>query len=183
MKNFSKLIAVVSVFAVILSVFCACEISFGEEKTTSQTTTTTEEKITESLTQPSSTSTTTQTTVKKIETDSLDTILNNINDYPLGTAGSVTKGYHIVYKLLNYTQNSDFTTAEAKQDYENFKANLSDTQKTLYEENLYEIDYIARQVIENPEILNQYIENAEPISEDGKISLSDYEKLYEIISE
>ena len=123
------------------------------------------------------------TTVTKIETDSLETILHNIKDFPLGTAGSVSKGYQIVYKLLNYTQNSDFTADEAKKDYANFKSDLSDTQKIQYEENLFEIDYIARQVIENPDILTQHIENCDPISDDGEISLSSYEKLYKIISE
>ena len=183
MKKCFGLLAVVSVFAVILSVFCACEITFGEQETTTGPSAITEENITDDYVQPSSTTTTTTTTVKKIETDSLDTILNNIKDFPLGTAGSVTKGYQIVYKLLNYTQNSDFTTAEAKQDYENFKTNLSDTQKTIYEENLFEIDYIAREVIKNPELLNQHLENCEPISDDGTISLSNYEELYKIISQ
>lgn len=184
MKKFSKIIGVISILAVIISVFCACDISFGEKETTTEPSVMTDEHAEDEITQPvSDTTSTTTTTITKKETDSLDTILNNIKDFPLGTVGSVTKGYQIVYKLLNYTQNSEFTADEAKQDYANFKADLSDTQKILYEENLFEIDYIARQVIENPELLSQHLENCEPISKDGKISLSNYEKLYEIISE
>ncbi len=183
MKKFSGIIGFIAILAVAVCIFCSCEITFGEQESTTEPSVLTQEPTTDEIYQPSSSTTTTTTTVTKIETDSLETVLHNIKDYPLGTAGSVAKGYQIVYKLLNYTQNSDFTADEAKQDYANFLADLSDTQKILYEENLFEIDYIARQVIENPDILTQYIENCKPISEDGKISLSNYEKLYEIISE
>lgn len=184
MKKFFGIIIFIAVLAVAVYFFCSGKITFGEKETTTEPSVSTQEITTDEVYQPSSsTTTTTTTTVTKIETDSLETILHNIKDFPLGTAGSVSKGYQIVYKLLNYTQNSDFTADEAKKDYANFKSDLSDTQKIQYEENLFEIDYIARQVIENPDILTQHIENCDPISDDGEISLSSYEKLYKIISE
>lgn len=185
MKKASKLIAVLSVFVIIVSVFCACEISFGDEKTT--TTTEPETYIADDFTENQTKSTkpsetTSSSTSKKVETDSLETILHNIKDYQPGTAGSTTKGYEIAYKLLNFTQNSNFTINDAKQDYQFFLSSLDDNDKLLYEENFPEVDYFARNVIENPDILKNYIEDYKPISEDGEISLANYEALYVIIS-
>lgn len=183
MKNTLKLIAVFSVFALIIGVFCACDINFGKEETTNAPTVITAEDITQTKpdpTRPSELSS--EESTEKIEIDSLDTILNNIIDYPMGTAGSSTKAYQIAYKLLNYTENSNFTISEVQQDYQNFINSLSDTQRLVYEENLAEIDYYARDVIKNPSVLSQHLENFKPISESGEITLSNYEALYVIIS-
>lgn len=183
MKKTSKLIAVVAVFLTIITVFCACEISFGEQETTTLPTLSELEDPTQSKTEDNKPSeTTTSSTVKKIEVDSLETILHNIKDYPSGTAGSTTKGYLIAYKLLNFTQNSNFTIDEVRQDYHFFLDSLDETDKLIYEENLPEIDYFARNIIDNPDVLKDHIEKYDDISKDGKISLSNYEALYVIIS-
>ena len=76
----TKIIAVISALVLIIATFCACEITFGGDKTTTTTTTTTTTSTT------TTTTTATTTTVTKIETDSLDTLLNLIKDYPIGTA-------------------------------------------------------------------------------------------------
>ncbi len=183
MKKTSKLIAAVAVFLTIITVFCACEISFGEQETTTLPSLSELEEPTQSKTEyKKPTEATTSTTVKKIEVDSLETILHNIKDYPSGTAGSTAKGYLIAYKLVNFTQNSNFTINEAQQDYQFFLDSLDETDKLIYEENLPEIDYFARSIIENPDVLKGYVENYNEISKDGKLSLSNYEALYVIIS-
>lgn len=183
MKHTFKTISAVAVFLTIIAVFCACEISFGEQETTTLPSLAELEEPTQSKTEykkPTETSTT--TTVKKIEIDSLETILHNIKDFPSGTAGSTTKGYLIAYKLLNFTQNSNFTIDEVRQDYQFFLDSLDETEKLIYEENLPEIDYYARNIIDNPDVLKEHIEKYDDISKDGKISLSNYEALYVIIS-
>lgn len=183
MKKTSKIIATIAVLLVITTVFCACEISFGEQETTTLPSLSELEKPTQAKTEyKKTTETSTTTTVKKIEIDSLETILHNIKDYPSGTAGSTTKGYLIAYKLLNFTQNSNFTVDEVRQDYQFFLDSLNETEKLIYEENLPEIDYFARNIIDNPDVMKEHIEKYEDISKNGKISLSNYEALYVIIS-
>ncbi len=183
MKKTLKITAIAVVLALIVSIFCACDISFGKEENTNAPTVITSddvEQVKPDPTRPSEPSS--EENTEKIEIDSLDTILNNIKDYPIGTAGSTTKAYQIAYRLLNYTENSNFTISEVQQDYQNFLENLSDTQQLVYEENLAEIDYYVRDVIKNPDVLSQHLENFKPISEDGEITLSNYEALYVIIS-
>ncbi len=172
-----KIIAIISAFVLIIATFCACEITFGEEETTTSTTTTT---TTTSTTEESTTTTT--TTVTKIETDSLDTLLNLIKDYPIGTAGSTTKAVNIANRLLNFTENSNFEIDEVKKDYENFLSTLSDTQKLIYEQNLEEIDYTARKIIDDISFPEKYLSSYTPVAKDGKIELSNYEVLFDVIS-
>lgn len=92
MKKFFGIIIFIAVLAVAVYFFCSGKITFGEKETTTASTTSTQEITTDEVYQPSSSTTTTTTTVTKIETDSLETILHNIKDFPLGTAGSVSKG-------------------------------------------------------------------------------------------
>ncbi|MBR3835812.1 MAG: hypothetical protein IKJ69_03380 [Clostridia bacterium] len=177
----SRIIASVCVFILIISTLCACEITFGGESTTTTTTTTATTTTTQAPGE--TTSTTTTTTEKKVETDSLDTILNLIKDFPMGTAGSSVKAANIANRLVNFTEHSGFDINEVKHDYENFLNTLSDTQKLIYEENLAEIDYIARKIIKGEDShelsLSDY--QATP-KKDGKFSLISYETLYEVIS-
>lgn len=185
MKNAFKLIATISAFAAIISTLCACDMLSEKEETTAAAIVVSEENTTETTSKPDLTrppETETSSSTEKIEIDSLDTILNNIKDCPFGTAGSTTKAYQIAYKLLNFTENSDFTANEAQQDYKNFIDSLSETEKTVYLENVSEIDYYARKIIEDPSTLDQHLDSYTPITEDGKLTLANYEALFVIIS-
>ncbi|MBR6531561.1 MAG: hypothetical protein IKT61_03585 [Clostridia bacterium] len=170
----TRILALIGVLVLIISTLCACEITFGEEPTTTTTTTTT---TTEAPTEPS----TTTTTEKKVETDSLDTLLNLVKDFPLGTAGSAVKADNIAYRILNFTEHSSFELNEVKKDYDNFLSTLSDTQKLVYEENLAEIDYVIRMIINNKNYVSLSDYQAVP-KHDGQFSLSNYEALYDVIS-
>lgn len=173
----TRIIAFIGVLILISSVLCACEITFGEEPTTTTTTTTT---TTAAPTEPS----TTTTTEKKIETDSLDTILNLIKDYPIGTAGSTLKAVQIANRILNFTEHSNFELSEVRNDYDNFLATLSDTQKLIYEENLSEIDYVVRKIINGEKLSEMNLSSYQAVPKnDGKFSLANYNALFEVISE
>ena len=174
MNKSVKIIAVISAFILIISTLCACEISFGEEPTTTTTTTTTTEEATTSATS-------TTTTEKKIEVDSLDTILNLIKDYPIATAGSTTKAVQIALSLLNYSEHSKFDINDVKRDYQNFTDSLSDSQKLTYDENFIEIDYMARKIIEDPTFPSKYLADYTQSTE--KYTLINYETLIEVIAE
>lgn len=182
MKKAFKLIAVLSAFAAMVSTFCACEMFAEKEEpsaaqivVTAEDTTATQPQIT----RPDDSET---STTEKIEVDSLDTILNNIKDFPNGTAGSSTKAYQIAYKLLNFTENSNYTANEAQQDYQNFISTLNEEEKEDYFMNFEEIDILARNIISNPALIDQHLEGYKPITEDGKLTLANYEALYAIIS-
>ena len=172
----TRFIVFACVFILMLATLCACEITFGEEPTTTTTTTTTA-ATTENTTEPS----TTATTELKVETDSLDTILNLIKDYPLGTAGSSVKADNIAYRILNFTEYSSFDINDVKNDYNNFVDGLSDTQKLVYGENFAEIDYIVRKIIKEKDYVSLSSYTAVP--KDGEsFSLLNYETLYDVIS-
>ena len=174
--KYTKIITFIGVLVLIVSVLCACEITFGEEPTTTTTTSTTT-TTTEAETEPS----TTTTTEKKIETDSLDTLLNLIKDFPLGTAGSSVKADNIAYRILNYTEYSNFDINDVKNDYNNFLSTLSDTQKLIYEENFAEIDYVVRKIINDKDYASLSGYTAAP--KDGeRFSLLNYETLYDVIA-
>ena len=174
----TRIIAFVCVIILIVSTLCACEITFGEEPTTT-TTTTTAATTTEAPTVP----TTTTTTELKVETDSLDTLLNLIKDYPIGTAGSTLKAVQIANRVLNFTEHSNFELSEVKKDYDNFLATLSDTQKLVYEENLSEIDYVVRKIINGETLGEMSLSSYQAVPKhDGKFSLSNYNAFYEVIS-
>ena len=179
MKKTLKITAVAVVLTLIVSVFCACEIEFNNEESTTVPTTDSVD-----ITTPSTSAGTTEpeSTEDKVETDSLETILNLIKDYPIGTAGSTMKAYEIAYRLLVFTQNSNYRIDDVTTDYNNFVATLSDTQKLIYMDNLAEIDAVSRNIINNPALLDNYLDSYEPIAAEGNISLQKYEALYAIIS-
>lgn len=174
MKKSTKIIAVISALIILFSTLCACQITFGDEQTTTTTTTSTTEEA-------SASTTSTTTTEKKIETDSLDTILNLIKDYPIATAGSTTKAVQIALSLLNFSEHSKFDINDVKRDYKNFTDGLSDSQKLTYEENFVEIDYMARKIISDPTFPSKYIADYTPSTE--KYTMDNYETLCEVITE
>ena len=176
MKKSTKIIAVISAFIILISTLCACQITFGDEPTT--TTTTTTAPTTEDIT---TLPTVTTTTEAKIETDSLDTILNLIKDYPIGTAGSTTKAVQIALSLLNFSEYSKFDINDVKRDYKNFTDGLSDMQKLTYEENFIEIDYVAKKIMADPTFPSKYIPDYTPTTE--KYTTDNYETLCEVIAE
>lgn len=183
MKKAFKIIVAVSAFAIVISTFCACDM-FSEKEDPSATpiVATAEDSTTTKpdITRPDDTDT--SSTTEKIEVDSLDTILNNIKDFPSGTTGSTTKAYQIAYKLLNYTENSNYTVDEAQHDYENFVSSLSEEEKDLYLEYLDEINACANNIINDPSLIDQHLEGYKPITESGKLTSAKYEALYVIIS-
>ena len=174
MKKSTKIIAVLSALIILISTFCACEITFGDDTSTTTSTTASSQDI---PTIPPDTT----TTEEKIETDSLDTILNLIKDYPIATAGSTTKAVQIALSLLDFSEHSHFDINDVKRDYKNFTDGLSDSQKLTYDENFVEIDYMARKIIDDPSFPSKYIADYTPSTE--KYTLDNYETLFEVISE
>ena len=85
-----KTLAIVSAFALVISSFGACSLPFGNDDPTTEVTTT--EKQTEPTEPETTAETETETTTeapKKIDT--IKDIFADINNFPIGTAGSSAK--------------------------------------------------------------------------------------------
>ena len=84
-----KTLAIVSVFALVISSFTACSLSHSNEPTTTEPTTT--ETATEPTTdEPTTTEPekTTAPTEPQSKRDSIENIFDDIKNLPIGTAGS-----------------------------------------------------------------------------------------------
>lgn len=188
MKKALKLAALTAALALVLSSFSACDI-FDKKPDTSTTapvsTTeengetlktddiekeeTTEEEITE------------EKTTEKVEVDSVDTVLNLIKDYPIGTAGSTAKSVDIAIRLINFTENNDDKDS-AEADIKAFLSGLSDVEKEIFAQCLDEIDYMARKLLSgSTSSIKQYIEESSEKFDDGNYSTEKYEEIFDII--
>ena len=100
-----KTLAIVSAFALVISSFGACSLPFGNNDPTTEVTTT--EKQTEPTEPETTAETETETTTeapKKIDT--IKDIFADINNFPIGTAGSSAKAASLALRLIAFS-NSD----------------------------------------------------------------------------
>lgn len=189
MKSALKLAAAVAALTVVISSFSACNLfdSGKEQPSTTEAPftgyyeerTTKKEKTEEPSTEEPATEE--ATTEKKVEVESIETILNNIKDYPIGTAGSTGKSVELAIRLINYTENCD--ADEAKSDIEKFKSNLSDMDKEIFAQCLDEIDYMARKLLSgSTDTIKQYIKETSEKYDKGNYSTEKYEKIFGMIS-
>ncbi|MCQ2485577.1 MAG: hypothetical protein MJ168_09620 [Clostridia bacterium] len=189
MKSALKLAAAVAALTVVISSFSACNL-FDSDKEQPSTTEAPftgyyEESTTrkENAEEPSTEEPATEeaTSEKKVEVESIETILNNIKDYPIGTAGSTGKSVELAIRLINYTENCD--ADEAKSDIKKFKNNLSDMDKEIFAQCFDEIDYMARKLLSgSTDTIRQYIDETSEKYDKGNYSTEKYEKIFDIIS-
>ena len=127
--------------------------------------------------------TTTASAVTKAETDSIDTILTLISDYPQGTAGSTLKCVEIAIRLINFSRDNGVSSDKIKKDIDSYFSKLSADEKTQFESNLYEIDYTARKLIKGDvSSLQNYIDQSSEKYDKGKYSLDKYEEIYKLMA-
>lgn len=187
MKKAIRLTATLAVLSLAISVFSACNSPLSNDATTDSNpdqtivTTNTDNTSTEITDESKPTSTT--TTTNKVETDSIETILNLIVNYPMGTAGSAQKCVDISIKLINFTENNTADSKKLNKEIESFRSSLDDKHKALFEQNLYEIDYTARKLIkgETSSYQSNIDESKEKFSK-GKYTLTKYEDVYKLIA-
>lgn len=139
----------------------------------------------ESTTENTSKSTeiTSEKSVTKVETDSMETLLNKIKDYPIGTAGSSYKCVDIAIRLINYTEYTDEKPPEMIATVKNFFSEMTNADKEQFEENFEEIDYTARLLISrDTDAVKDKIEASSEQYADH-YSLTKYNAVYAIIDE
>ena len=189
MRKAIRLIASLAVLSLAISMFSACNSPLssnspttdGYTDTSSVTTTADNATLITEITDESKPTGT--TTVTKVETDSVETILNLIANYPMGTAGSAQKCIDISIRLINFTENNETKADKLSREISSYLTSLDSKHATLFEQNLYEIDYTARKLIKGE--TSSYQANIDQSSEKfskGKYTLSKYEEIYKLIA-
>jgi len=182
MKKAIKTLAVISALSLVFSAFTACSITGDENPTeTTVTTASTTEATTEQTTEEETTTEATETTTEA-EVDTIETLLDLIKTFPVGTAGSSSKSVDIALRLINFAESCE-NTAEVETAVEKLEDTLSDREEAMFEEGFAEIDYVARKLIEGTDTYNGYLENTTAKYNKGNYSLEKYEAIFELISE
>ena len=180
MKKAIKTTAIIAALSLVFSAFAAC--SKGTEET--ETTTTAPETTSQTTAEPTSEDTTASTTesTTEAEPDSIETVLNLIKSFPVGTAGSSAKSVDIALRLINFTESCE-DTAALEAEIDKFEDTLNDRQEAMFEESFAEIDYVARKLINGTsDNYKNYLESSSAKYEKGNYSLEKYEAIFELIS-
>lgn len=184
MKHSVKITAITLSILVALGSLTACSLikDNGDTTTTTEATEETSELNLEGtiVKTTAKETTTTTTTETKVEKESIDTILNLIQNFPVGTAGSTAKSVDIALRLINFAEACD-DTASVESDSEKYFETLTADKKMIFEENLFEIDAIARKLIDGNSSFESYIEQSSEDYDKGNYDLEKYEEIYEIL--
>lgn len=182
MKKAIKATAIIAALSLILSAFAACSTKQDDTETTTTTESTSQSTTEETTEESTAESTTEETTTEAPET--MESVLDLIKKFPVGTAGSSSKCVYIALKLINFTESAEITD-ETETDIERFSGRLSDREKAMFREGFTEIDYVARKLIEGKsdkyETFLAEAQSAEKYNK-GNYSLEKYEAVFEMIS-
>ena len=190
MNSSKKIIAVISALIIALSSLSACSLPFGKDKPTTEPDTQISAKeptientksTEENTTEEESTEATSEEEEDK--TVQFADILKLIRSFPAATPGSTEKSVDIALKLINLTERTD-ETSELMKAFNIFKEDLSEDDAEEFENNIYEIDAIARKLISGKtETLKAYIEDSEEKFDEGKYTLEKYERVFNFMIE
>lgn len=178
-----KIIAAVSTLCFVTAIFTACSISFGNNNNNETNKTTdpssyseNKDNTPENSTQATLPTSTTETSSESVfepvndkeEEDSMETLLTLIKDFPLGTAGSTAKNVEISLRILNF-MDKEKETSTLVDEAEKFVSALGSQDRETFYENLDEIDYMVRQIAQNPDdtIKNYINDSGEPYNSNG----------------
>lgn len=180
MKKAIKTTAIIAALSLVFSAFAACSKGTEETETTA-TVATTSRIVTEPTSEETTASTTESTT--EVEQDSIETVLNLIKSFPVGTAGSSAKSVDIALRLINFTENCE-DTAALEAEIDKFENTLDDRKEAMFEESFAEIDYVARKLINGTaDNYKNYLEASSAKYDKGNYSLDKYEAVFKLIAD
>ena len=187
MKKAIKATAILAALSLVFSAFTACSNGTKEKETTTTTTTapeTTSQTVAEQTSEAETTTTTSATeSTTETQSDSIETLLNLIKSFPIGTAGSSAKSVDIALRLINFTENCE-NAAALEAEIDKFEDTLNDSQEAMFEECFAEIDYVARKLIAgDTNSYNAYIGNSSVKYDKGNYSLEKYEAVFKLIAD
>lgn len=190
MKKKMRTAALITALSLLILTLCSCSFSNKSEEITATTEPSTTPEITTEAasaditvesTSPSAATTLKETTTSK--SDDIETVLDLIANYPQGTAGSSIKCVEISTRLINFTEKCTDDNNKLEKKISKYIEKLDDSQKTLFEQNLYEIDYTARKLIKGEiSTLQSYLDQSSVKYNKGSYTMSKYESIYKLIA-
>ena len=175
-----KTIAIVSVFALVISSFTACSLPFGTDDPTTEFPTTELTEITEENT-TAETETTSETTTEQEKQEKIEDIFADIKNFEIGTAGSSAKAAELALRLIAFSNSelaeSDTVEADIKALVDTLGENTDD-----YGEALYQINSFAKKFFGGKEKDVVQTAGDEDFSLEKEYSQDKYQKVFDLLN-
>ncbi len=175
-----KTIAIVSVFALVISSFTACSLPFGTDDPTTEVPTTELTEITEENT-TAETETTSETTTEQEKQEKIEDIFADIKNFEIGTAGSSAKAAELALRLIAFSNSelaeSDTVEADIKALVDTLGENTDD-----YGEALYQINSFAKKFFGGKEKDVVQTAGDEDFSLEKEYSQDKYQKVFDLLN-
>ena len=175
-----KTIAIVSVFALVISSFTACSLPFGTDDPTTEVPTTELTEITEENT-TAKTETTSETTTEQEKQEKIEDIFADIKNFEIGTAGSSAKAAELALRLIAFSNSelaeSDTVEADIKALVDTLGENTDD-----YGEALYQINSFAKKFFGGKEKDVVQTAGDEDFSLEKEYSQDKYQKVFDLLN-
>ena len=175
-----KTIAIVSVFALVISSFTACSLPFGTDDPTTEVPTTELTEITEENT-TAETETTSETTTEQEKQEKIEDIFADIKNFEIGTAGSSAKAAELALRLIAFSNSelaeSDTIEADIKALVDTLGENTDD-----YGEALYQINSFAKKFFGGKEKDVVQTAGDEDFSLEKEYSQDKYQKVFDLLN-
>lgn len=175
-----KTIAIVSVFALVISSFTACSLPFGTDDPTTEVPTTELTEITEENT-TAETETTPETTTEQEKQEKIEDIFADIKNFEIGTAGSSAKAAELALRLIAFSNSelaeSDTIDADIKALVDTLGENTDD-----YGEALYQINSFAKKFFGGKEKDVVQTAGDEDFSLEKEYSQDKYQKVFDLLN-
>ena len=175
-----KTIAIVSVFALVISSVTACPLSFGTDDPTTEVPTTELTEITEENT-TAETETTPEITTEQEKQEKIEDIFSDIKNFEIGTAGSSAKAAELALRLIAFSNSelaeSDTVEADIKALVDTLGENTDD-----YGEALYQINSFAKKFFGGKEKDVVQTAGDEDFSLEKEYSQDKYQKVFDLLN-
>ena len=175
-----KTIAIVSVFALVISSFTACSLPFGTDDPTTEVPTTELTEITEENT-TAETETTSETTTEQEKQENIEDIFADIKNFEIGTAGVSAKAAELALRLIAFSNSelaeSDTVEADIKALVDTLGENTDD-----YGEALYQINSFAKKFFGGKEKDVVQTAGDEDFSLEKEYSQDKYQKVFDLLN-
>ena len=175
-----KTIAIVSVFALVISSFTACSLPFGTDDPTTEVPTTELTEITEENT-TAETETTSETTTEQEKQEKIEDIFADIKNFEIGNAGSSAKAAELALRLIAFSNSelaeSDTVEADIKALVDTLGENTDD-----YGEALYQINSFAKKFFGGKEKDVVQTAGDEDFSLKKEYSQDKYQKVFDLLN-
>lgn len=175
-----KTIAIVSVFALVISSFTACSLPFGTDDPTTEVPTTELTEITEENT-TAETETTSETTTEQEKQENIEDIFADIKNFEIGTAGSSAKAAELALRLIAFSNSELAESGTVEADIKSLVDTLGENTDD-YGEALYQINSFAKKFFGGKEKDVVQTAGDEDFSLEKEYSQDKYQKVFDLLN-